>query len=75
MVKSPSYIRALLDCHALPKPEVNENLLADLQRDGLIYPVMNSWSTTERGARYATMLMSVPLPEHRWIDPREERLK
>lgn len=75
MLGSPVYIRGLLDVHTLPEAQVPGSLLADLQEAGLIQKdIVNTsgWTTTLRGATLIKMLCHTPLPEERWIDPREK---
>jgi hypothetical protein len=71
VTRSPAYIRALLDVHTLPQPDVSLSLLSELANDELIERVSASWRTTKRGEAYAILLAEVPLPEQRWVDPRK----
>ena len=74
MTRAPYYLTALLDAHTLPHPDISDVTLAELIKDGLVENPHNIIRTTERGAAYVQMLLDVPLPEQKWVDPRKSKV-
>jgi hypothetical protein len=70
MAKAPYYIRALIDSATLPRQDYTPAVRDELVRDELISVDSQGVHITDRGSAYLELLVAVPLPVKRWVDPR-----
>lgn len=76
---TPLHIELVLHYHAIPEQHPRHNAPAvikytrDLLAVGLIeeHSSASGYTTTLRGEAYIRMLLNTPLPEVRYVDPRE----
>jgi hypothetical protein len=67
---APYYIRAIIDAHTIPKPDISSTTLEELERDGMIQKTSaGNWITTAKGRAYVEALMEVPMPIQKWVQP------
>ena len=70
---APYYIRAIIDAATLPRPEYNSEIEMELLHDGMIVKTQSgSITITAKGIAYLELLIAVPFPVQKWMDPREQ---
>lgn len=74
---TPFHLKVLLHTYVCPErydgqenKDATQEIINDLYGNSLVdrtdFPKI-----TERGEKFVKMILATPLPEHRWIDPRE----
>jgi len=74
---TPNEIEILIHCHCIASPhprlgaEAVDEAIAMFLGAGILISVGASYyKTTSRGAALVNLLCQTPLPEQRWVDPR-----
>jgi hypothetical protein len=69
---TPGYLIAMLTAYGTPNP-INDELAQQLLSEGMITAWKeDSYTATDKGSKFVRMLCAVPLPVHKWVDPREK---
>lgn len=71
------HVEVLIQIHCLPNAEISTAIANDLNKAGVVLfsESEGKYKLTPRGEAWLDMILSTPLPEQRWVDPRSEEVK
>jgi hypothetical protein len=74
----PAALALLVHCHELcdpiPESTVNSEIMKWFLAEGVVKECGDfgcGYTTTERGRKWMEMFLKTPMPEQKWVDPRD----